>query len=177
MNISAVERVIEHILKWEGGFTDNPIDAGGPTNMGVTMLTLSKWLGREASSQEIMDLDRPTAIAIYDQFYIEDMPYRGVADEWSFMYLVDMGVLHSPQSLAKIVQKACDGCVKVDGIFGPATLAAVDTLSRQPPHSVGERTWRDSLRRERCLHYARRVCQEPSQATFLEGWVRRAFDL
>ena len=42
--MAQIGKVIDFILKWEGGYTDHPNDPGGATNMGVTIGTL-KGLG------------------------------------------------------------------------------------------------------------------------------------
>jgi len=34
-----VKKLAPFILKWEGGFVNDPDDLGGATNMGVTMAT------------------------------------------------------------------------------------------------------------------------------------------
>lgn len=43
------ERSIEWVLRWEGGFADNPLDPGGATNKGITLGTYTRW--REAHGQ------------------------------------------------------------------------------------------------------------------------------
>lgn len=40
------ERALSLVLKHEGGWSDDPADPGGATNLGVTIGTLSLWLGR-----------------------------------------------------------------------------------------------------------------------------------
>lgn len=174
MNNETVRKIIEHILKKEGGFIDHPDDVGGPTNMGITMPTLSRWLGRKATIDDIRNLDRQTTIAIYDRFYVTETPYIKLDDPWTFMYCVDMGVLHTPKSVAKIVQKAARPLLTVDGLFGPETVRITNKLSSG---AVGHSDWRDRLRRERVLHYARRARDDQSQASFVVGWIKRAYDL
>ncbi len=174
MNLVTIEKTLEHILKWEGGFVDHPDDVGGPTNFGITMPTLSTWLGRTATYDDITGLDRATAIRIYKKFFIEDKPYAGLADPWTFMYVVDMGALHLPKTVAKIVQKASRPLAKVDGIFGEQTLGMANKLSMT---AGTHEDWKKRLRAERIYHYGRRVRDDPTQAAFLLGWLKRANDL
>ena len=66
----AFERALEHVLKWEGGFVNHPLDPGGATNMGITRKTLADWLGRNSIPiQTIKDLSRETAAQIYKKNY------------------------------------------------------------------------------------------------------------
>ena len=50
---------------FEGGWADNPHDAGGPTNKGVTLATLSHELGRRATFYELQHLSSETVAAIF----------------------------------------------------------------------------------------------------------------
>ncbi|BCI68055.1 hypothetical protein AAJCM20276_26790 [Acetobacter aceti] len=68
---------LDFTLHWEGGFQNNPNDAGnylygtiggGPligTNMGITPRTLMSWLDRPLLASDMRDLTRETAAAIY----------------------------------------------------------------------------------------------------------------
>lgn len=38
------KKALQFILKWEGGYTNNPNDLGGATNMGITQATYNQWL-------------------------------------------------------------------------------------------------------------------------------------
>lgn len=44
------------VLSEEGGYVNNPHDPGGPTNLGITQVTLSHELGRPASIADVKSL-------------------------------------------------------------------------------------------------------------------------
>lgn len=57
-------------LKFEGGYVNNPRDPGGPTNMGITIVTLSHELGRAATISDVMNLSRtPEGRALVESIY------------------------------------------------------------------------------------------------------------
>ncbi len=56
-------------LQYEGGYVNNPHDPGGPTNMGVTIVTLSHELGRAATIGEVRNMSRDMAANIYRKKY------------------------------------------------------------------------------------------------------------
>jgi lysozyme family protein len=62
-------RIFPLLLKHEGGYVDHPRDPGGATNMGITIGTLSDWLGRPATKAEVRALSRETAQKIYERNY------------------------------------------------------------------------------------------------------------
>lgn len=60
---------LELTLKYEGGFVWDKHDPGGPTNMGITIATLSHELGRQATVTEVRNMTRATAASIYRKKY------------------------------------------------------------------------------------------------------------
>ena len=63
------ERALPLVLQHEGGYVDHPRDPGGATNLGVTIGTLSDWLGRPASKAEVKALTRDSVAPIYRKNY------------------------------------------------------------------------------------------------------------
>jgi lysozyme family protein len=45
MAASNFDKCFKFILQFEGGFTNDPKDPGGPTNLGITQATLSAFIG------------------------------------------------------------------------------------------------------------------------------------
>jgi len=64
-----LNRALDAVFKWEGGFANHPKDPGGPTNMGITQATLSHERGRRATVGDVRNLTRAEAAEIYRKKY------------------------------------------------------------------------------------------------------------
>ena len=60
---------LDFTLQYEGGYVNNPHDPGGPTNLGVTIVTLSHELGRRATIPEVRLLTAGSVTPIYRKKY------------------------------------------------------------------------------------------------------------
>lgn len=69
MAVGNFRSCLDFTLKWEGGFTNDPRDNGGPTNFGITQSTLSLYFGRKASVTDVQLLSKDTAAEIYRKKY------------------------------------------------------------------------------------------------------------
>ena len=112
-------------LREEGGYSDNPDDPGGATNMGITLATYRSWADApEAGPLAIRDLTTRTVHAIYRTNYWNplraDALPRGV-DLSVFDFGVNTGVWRSGRILQQALGFDTDA---VDGCIGPVTLAA-----------------------------------------------------
>ncbi len=88
-----VEHLLDDIIRREGGFVDDPTDLGGATKYGITQKTLSDFLGRPATKDEVRDLTEATARDIYRKNYVR--PFDAYAqDEALYALLVDSAVQH-----------------------------------------------------------------------------------
>jgi lysozyme family protein len=146
------------ILKSEGGFVDDPKDPGGATNLGVTLKTLSSWLGRAATVAEVKALKPADVAPIYETRYYNaahanDCP-TGV-DLIVFDEAVNQGVGRAIKSLQK-----CAG-VAADGAWGPKTKAAVDAMA--PAALI------DAIAADREAFYR----SLPTFGHFGKGWLSR----
>jgi len=59
--------------------------------------------------------------------------------------------------------------IKVDGIIGPVTLQTLFMSIEE----FGREKVLETFRKVRALQYAREVKHDPSQAAFIEGWIKR----
>lgn len=69
------ERALVFVLRWEGGWADNPADPGGATMKGITLGTFTRW--REAKG-------RPTPTKA-DLAAISDDEVRQIYFEWYWL--------------------------------------------------------------------------------------------
>lgn len=124
--MSYIDYVIKGIIEREGGFSNRAADKGGPTNWGITQETLSGWLGREASIDDVKNLTRETAAQIYKALYIKAPGYLQLNDDALVEQLIDAGVNHGTKRARRLLQQALG--VADDGVIGPVTIEAAKAL-------------------------------------------------
>lgn len=160
-------RVIDEILEREGWpkFTCDPNDRGGATKGGITLRTLSGYLGRKATVEELEALDETTARKIYESVFVIRPGFTRIYNDQVREYLIDIGVTSGPARAVRYLQLALGG-LKVDCMLGNKTAAAANTANQV---SLLLR-----LVALRCRMMAEDVVENPSQLKYLEGWIRRA---
>ncbi|KZL17614.1 putative Peptidoglycan domain protein [Pseudovibrio axinellae] len=120
--------IILDLLNIEGGFANRSrkADPGGPTNLGITKRTLEAWRGRAVSMEEVKCLGREEALKIYRAQYWDTVRGDELPRGLDFA-VFDCAVNSGPVRAVKILQKILK--VKVDGVLGVLTLAAVKAHS------------------------------------------------
>jgi peptidoglycan hydrolase-like protein with peptidoglycan-binding domain len=68
---SNFDRIMEFVFDDEGGWTQNPDEPGGASNMGVSRQTYSQYLGRNVSLDELRVLDKSQAKQFYREMFWE----------------------------------------------------------------------------------------------------------
>ena len=159
------ERALAHVLKMEGGMTDDPHDPGGPTNKGITLGVFAAWrkvkLSRANRARMIRDLKRiddATVREIYRRRYWDVARCAELPAPLALMHF-DAAVNHGPGAAMRILQEAVG--TRVDGKIGPNTRAAI---ARTP---LAEALAAYAAIRER------RYRALPHFPRFGRGWLRR----
>lgn len=156
-------------LKNEGGFSDHPLDHGGPTNFGITQVTLSRWLKRPVTKAEVKNITEAVAREIYKAWYWDSLDLGMVRHNGIAAALFDIGIVRGIGSIPKMAQTCCNQFgyeLVVDGHIGPKTLGALNSVP--PPAFIL------AFAKEAEAGFNRIVDKNPSQKAFLKGWIARA---
>lgn len=102
---------VEFILKYEGGYVNNPQDPGGETKFGISK--------RSFPNVDIKNLTRKHAIALYEEHYWHRCKCQGLPEIFR-LAVFDCAVNQGVIAAAKMFQAAIGA--KVDGIIGPKTI-------------------------------------------------------
>jgi len=166
------ESVANYILEVEGGFADNPKDPGGRTKYGITANTLAGVRGRLkglALPEDVKDLTKDQALAIYERFYwkpagCDDIP-RPI-DLAVFDGCVNCGVKRGVRFLQEALNMLGEN-LAVDGIFGQKTMQAAWGHALPKTKILSALLWR------RAKYYNDIVARNPDRRVFLHGWLNR----
>ena len=64
------EKALFFVLKWEGGYVNNPNDKGGATNKGITQATYNAWLrSKGKSTKDVRNISDSEVKEIYYNNY------------------------------------------------------------------------------------------------------------
>lgn len=179
--MSRFELAIPMVLLHEGIGSDDALDNGGLTHYGITLRFLKTLTELEENGflagdlnedgiidgQDIQGLERQDAMALYRAYFWEPHGYDGIESQALaskvFDLTVNMGANASHRCLQRAVRAARGHRLLEDGIFGPHTLAAVNSMA---PEVLLPAYRSEAAGYYRSLH----------QPRFEAGWLNRAYD-
>lgn len=146
------DKAVEFVLEREGGYVNDPTDAGGETNFGIS--------ARVYPNVVIKTLTRSDAIGIYKKDYWDFCNCDQLPPAVAFL-VFDAAVNQGQQAAKMMLQKALG--VRQDGIIGEETVKAA--------YRDVEMTVREFVAR-RMFQYG----MIPQFTRFGLGWSRRLID-
>ena len=158
------KKLVPFILKWEGGFVNNPNDKGGATNKGVTIATFRQYYGSSKTIDDLKHITDDQWNHIFKSGYWDKCKADQINNQSVANIIVDWAYMSGVSTAIKTVQKIL-GC-KVDGIIGPKTIAAING------HRVPKQLFYD-IQRARVEFYYNIVAKRPANKVFLKGWMNR----
>jgi len=154
--MASFEQAIPTVLDNEGGLSNNPLDAGGLTNFGISQ--------RSYPDVDIKNLTRGQAAAIYQKDFWHDA-YNNIASQRVATKVFDSSVNLGPVRAVRLLQLALGaieaGPIVADGILGSHTVECVN--------AADEEKLMDEFKARLCKYYA-----DLNQPEFTLGWLRRA---
>ena len=164
--MAKIEKLIPFILKWEGGFVDDPADLGGATNKGVTIGTFTQFCkgkGRPAPSvqdlKNISDSDWKEIIKslYWDRWKADDIKSQSVANilvDW--VWASGVHGIKRPQRLLGVI---------ADGLVGSKTITALNALDAATVFKM--------IKEDR-TKFVDEICKaRPANERFRKGWLNR----
>lgn len=156
--IKNFDKALTEVLKSEGGFTNNPKDPGGMTNLGCTKATWEEYCGHDVDEKTMRALTPGDVAPLYKRKYWDKIQGDQLPSGVDYV-VFDAAINSGPGRAAKWLQ-ACVG-VEPDGGIGPKTLAAVRAFN--PEQLIQDYS-------KRRLSFMMDV---PAWPTFGKGWTRR----
>lgn len=154
---------VEVVLKHEGGYVNNPADPGGETKYGISK--------RSYPHLDIKNLTKEQATQIYYDDWWQKYRYGEIKDLAVATKVFDLSVNMGPSAAHRILQRAVNFVsaaeLKVDGILGPLTLAAVNAAD---PEKVLQ-----MMRYKAAEYYHALAKRRAESRVFLLGWLNRAY--
>ena len=153
------------VMRTEGGFSNEQFDKGGATNRGVTLSTLSNYLGRTATVDDLKNMSEKDSDNIFKRYYneaggdkIEDPRIREVLTDQNY-------------------NKGTNFLNRVNDMLGTSRGSS---LSQEAIEKINDMEADDFLKKvltnERNV-YQKIVDKDPTQQKFAQGWDSRILNL
>lgn len=144
------ERAVEFVLRFEGGYVNDPNDSGGATNFGISQ--------RAFPDIDVASLTRDDAKAIYRAKYWDFCKCDQLPEALALI-LMDSAVNQGPAAAVRMLQRTVG--VREDGVIGQETISAIKRAALRPLIA--------DFIAERAFKYAR----HPKIEIYGLGWYRR----
>jgi lysozyme family protein len=159
------------LLKFEGGFVNDPADPGGATNKGITLKTFQacsqNLLALEPTLDNLKSLTGAQAGTIYRALYWNKTHGDDTASQNLANIVCDFYV-NSGTPATKLLQTILTTMghpLTVDGAIGPASVQALQAVDQDQVYRL--------YKQGRVQFYKDLAQKKPTLAKFLKGWLNR----
>lgn len=170
------KRVSKTVLRNEGGFVDDPDDAGGATNMGIAWPTWQQYakldLGVEPTLENLKNLTERQAEIIYRKRYWEPKGFCGIDDPRVALMVYDWTITSGKavREVQEVLSSKFGKNVVADNAMGSATVAAINSVEEQDELVSEIAKSRKDYYRSLAFN---RDGSRNSNEKFLKGWLNR----
>ena len=169
--MAKVEKLAPFILKWEGGFSNDPDDSGGATMKGITLNTFKAYRKEKGlpvpTVNDLKSISDQEWTAILKSKYWDKWQADQINNQPIANLLVGWGWGSGPVTSIQQFQKLLG--LKQDGVVGNITLSAINDHPDQ--NELFDKIW--IARKDFFVN----ICiNKPSQLKFLKGWLNRLHD-
>ena len=162
-----IQEALVFTLKWEGGYSNHPLDPGGATNYGIIQSRYDQYRkSKGLATQSVKFISKAEYEEIYDVYYWDPVRAQYVSGPLG-LALFDTAVNLGVGGCISRLQAS----LKVP-ITGKWTQAISDVI-----HSADQTAVAINICKLRIAKRYARVKQKPSQTVFLKGWLNRDNDL
>lgn len=161
---------LKHLLKSEGGFTNDPRDPGnklpdgraGCTMLGVTQASWESFIGKRTTQEKMRQLTPEDVAPIYKKKYWDAVKADDLPSGLDYL-IFDFAVNAGPGRAVKVLQEALG--VTPDGVIGKVTMKAI---SEANPQELIEK-----FSEAKEAYY----CSLKTFDVFGKGWLRRVAEV
>lgn len=151
------------ILRWEGGYVNDPIDKGGATNKGITLATFRQFYGSDATIEQLQALTGEQWLHIFKTGYWDKFKADNIANQSIANICVDWAWASGAGTAIRQVQTLLG--VAIDGIVGAKTISAINNANQR--HLFAK------IKSARLRFVENIVKRNSNQKKFLKGWKNR----
>lgn len=155
-------KLMPFILKWEGGFVNDPLDRGGATNKGVTIGTFQSFYPG-ATVENLKRITDDQWLTIFKGGYWNPWQADQIKNQAVANIVVDWAWASGARTAIRKVQELLG--VTVDGLVGNETLSAINGQDAEELF--------DRIKVARYDFVDAIVKRDPSQKRFINGWKNR----
>lgn len=179
-----IDNMLADLLKVEGGYVNDPRDAGGETNHGITIGTARA----NGYTGSMRDMTKAQALDIYRNQYFFKPGFGNVAKVLPSVAaeLFDTGVNMGPKVAAMFFQRSLNGLnnqqkyyadITVDGDIGPATIRSLQALIQRRGKEDSETVLLKALNCLQGARYIELAEKREANEAFLFGWLMNRVEL
>ena len=158
------KKLVPFILKYEGGIVDDPDDAGGFTNKGITLKTFRSIYGKDKTKEDLINITDEQWGKIFKEYYWDKLNADKIESQSIANMSVDWAYNAGVGTVAKKIQNIIG--TKPDGIIGSGSLKLINTVQ-------DSKELFNEIKAARIMFYKKLVEKKPTNAKFLKGWLNR----
>ena len=165
--MAQIRPALEKLFGVEGGYVNDPDDAGGETRYGISK--------RSYPGEDIKHLTLDRAAQIYERDFWNPLRLSDIQNQVIAEEIFDTGVNCGSGTGARLVQEAINLTnhpapdITVDGNIGPVTIAAIN-------NHKSPRTLYKALNGLQFALYRDIVKAKPAQEKFMRSWLSRVYE-
>lgn len=173
--MSNFERALKKVLKYEGGYVNDPDDPGGETYKGISRKNWPNWDGwKWIDAKRLGTADLCVKDFYCDNFWLK-LKCHQIQSQSVAEILFDAGVNMGRRPAVRLLQQASNsiytnprpviGVLAVDGLIGSKTLGRIN--------SQDAKILTNKFLFERVLFYWNLCFKKPVMFKYLKGWTNR----